>query len=44
MPRGRKPTGDRALRAAERQARYRAAIASRPMPPPAALRSEWWPL
>jgi hypothetical protein len=31
MPRGRKPTGDRALTAAERQARYRAAHAGRPL-------------
>src|SRR5215469_6531941 len=31
MPRGRKPTGERALTGAERQARYRAAHASRPL-------------
>jgi hypothetical protein len=31
MPRGRKPTGDRALTGAERQARYRAAHAGRPL-------------
>ena len=30
MPRGRKPTGDRALTGAERQARYRAIHAGRP--------------
>jgi hypothetical protein len=30
MPRGRKPTGDRALTGAERQARYRAAWAGQP--------------
>ena len=31
MPRGRKPTGDRTLTGAERQARYRAAHAGRPL-------------
>jgi hypothetical protein len=30
MPRGRKPTGERALTGAERQARYRAACAGQP--------------
>ena len=30
MPRGRKPTGERALTGAERQARYRATHAGRP--------------
>jgi hypothetical protein len=36
MPRGRKPSGDRALTGAERQARYRAARAGQPIQDPGA--------
>jgi hypothetical protein len=39
MPRGRKPTGDRALTAAERQARYRASHAGRHLLGPSAGRN-----